>query len=105
MRVKQLKNMMIKILIVAFVLTIYPKIVVKADDDGNSVQIGIEYVGNYSGTGSPVQKDINTAFRASRGDVTIMIYNTNWGLKYIWGDSNVWEKDFKSSGLGGMIID
>lgn len=88
------------VLIVIMTLFLVPQNA-KAEADGNSVQIGIEYVGKYSGTGSPVIWNLDTASSASRGDIRIIKENPNWGLLYIWGDSNVWEKDFRSSSLNG----
>lgn len=97
---KQVKVSFLMVFTLLFMFFSFPQIV-KADDDGSYVQIGIEYVGNYSGTGSPVSSNLSSAYSASRGDTRIINVNPNWGLKYIWGNSDVWEKDFKSSGLGG----
>lgn len=57
----------------------------KADADGNSVQIGIEYVGKYSGTGSPVIWNLDTASSASRGDIRIIKENQKLGIAVYLG--------------------
>lgn len=75
--------------------------VVKADDDGSLVQIGEEYVQYYSGSPLQAAGDRMSSASGSNASGNIIYANSNWGLKYRWGNSDVWEKDFKSSSLGG----
>jgi hypothetical protein len=100
-----LKLLMRKISILLFTIAIGNTFLfdgyAKADADGNTVQIGTEYVGDYT-LFSPVPRDIDVASTAARGVYEQVIQgNTNWSNKYIWNDSNVWEKDFRSSSKGG----
>ena len=72
-----------------------------ADLDGNTVRIGIDYCQWYSGTGSPVTSDRESAAAASRVDSRIISANPGWGLQYIWGNSDAWETDFKDASKNG----
>lgn len=73
----------------------------KADADGSSVQIGTEYIGSY-GLFAPVSSDLSAAESAATGaDRQIMLGNPNWSSKFVYGNSDVWEKDFKSISKGG----
>jgi len=67
-----------------------------ADNDGNTVQIGIEAVENYST--NPIYG--TNACVSGLNDI-VNDPNTNWGMKYHWSNSDVWEKDYRSVSLGG----
>lgn len=71
-----------------------------ADADGSSVQIMTEWVNyyyNYQGL-----YDLNTTDECVKElDDIIADPNTNWLKGYNWGNSDAWERDWKSSTLTG----
>lgn len=75
-----------------------------ADDDGSSVAVGVEWVGQYTGTGSPMAVYGNLS---TPDDCVGGLYNivsdprTNWGWAFNWGNGNAWELDWKRPSLGG----
>jgi len=76
-----------------------------ADDDGNDVAIGVEYVNYYEGTDRPAAQygDLNTSDDAVNGLADIVSdSSTNWLWDFSYGNSSAWELDWKSTGrLGG----
>lgn len=75
-----------------------------ADDDGSTVQIGVEWVGTYVGTGSPCA---NYGNLATSDDCVAGLHDivdngsTNWLWAFNWGNSNAWELDWKRPASGG----
>lgn len=75
-----------------------------ADDDGNAVQIGVDWVGAYAGTGSPAARygNLSTPDECVAGLYGIVTDpTTSWGWAFNWGNSNAWELDFKRPSAGG----
>lgn len=74
-----------------------------ADNDGSAVEIGVEWVGQYAGTGSPVQKNLYTSDSAVGGLHDIVSDPTTaWGWQFNYGDDLAWELDWRATRLGGM---
>lgn len=76
-----------------------------ADVDGNTVEIGVEWVGQYTGTGSPAQQygNLNTSDEAVAGLYDIVSdTRTNWLWGFNFGNDYAWERDWKAyPRLGG----
>jgi hypothetical protein len=75
-----------------------------ADDDGSSVAVGVEWVGQYTGTGSPMAIYGNLS---TPDDCVGGLYNiasdprTNWLWAFNWGNGSAWDLDWKRPSLGG----
>lgn len=75
-----------------------------ADNDGNTVEIGVEWVGEYVGTGSPAAQygNINTSNEAVQGLYPIVTDpSTSWGWQFNYGNTAAWELDWLGVQYGG----
>lgn len=75
-----------------------------ADDDGSIVSIGVDWVGQYTGTASPGAQygNLSTTDECVAGLVNIANdFNTDWQWAFNWGNNNAWELDFKRPAAGG----
>lgn len=70
---------------------------VQADCSGNCA--GWESVGNYNGTNPNLPKTIP---EGQKFQAAINNYSSSWVTDFAWKDNNAWERDFKSSSLGGI---
>ena len=91
----KITNPLLKRLLLICLTLIYPG-AVYADCSGNCA--GWEAVGNYNGTNANLPKTIPEGQKFQNA---INNYSSSWVTDFAWRDNFAWERDFKSSGLGG----
>lgn len=76
---------------------------VYANDDGDSVEVGITTIQTYSGTGSPISSNLSAT-----KSIADSLYNEfksgsakGWSVRYNHKNTDVLEKDFRSKNYGG----
>jgi hypothetical protein len=86
------------------VAVLVPCVPAFTDDDGSNVQLGVEWVGQYTGTGAPLAGagNLSTSDDCVRGLKSLVSDpNTSWTTAFDWGNTDVWELDWKRPSLGG----
>lgn len=93
------------ILLLSLLLLLAMTTTALADEDGSSVEIGMESIEDYSNFYNETglnYGNINTSTDCVEGLEDIVDdTSTSWLHGYDWEDMNVWEKDFKSSTESG----
>jgi len=93
----------VKLVMLALCLMLLIPSSVYADTDGSNVSIGVEWAGQYSGTGAPYEGNLDSSDEAVAGLYDIVSDpNTSWTWDFNFGNDYAWERDWKAAGrLGG----